>query len=49
MLQENTSWKVRCHNGHITALQRIGPRLQVQNVPTWWLQYFTANGIEIDA
>jgi len=48
MLQENTAWHVTIHNGHVTALQRIGPALQVQDIPTWWLRYFAANGIDIE-
>ena len=45
MIRENTSWVVTCHNGHITGVQRIGPALHPQEVPSWWLQYFIANGI----
>ena len=43
ILQENTDWIVKVHNGHVVAIQKVSPRLDTQTLPLWWLRYFQAN------
>lgn len=47
MLSENTEWVVTTHRGHITSIKRVSPALVVQQIPLWWLQYATANNIDL--
>lgn len=46
MCSENSQWVVTTHNGHVTAIQKLGPALNVVGIPAWWLEYFVANQIK---
>ena len=45
MCTENSQWVVTTHNGHVTAVQKLGPALNVAGIPAWWLEYFVVNKI----